>query len=98
MAQVTWSPPWIADSFFATNNPQICTIRTVRIEQDSKGRNETVLELVSESFHVQMSVFGQNLKRLIDAFGDETDDWHGKTVHVESYVEGKQRRRRILID
>lgn len=92
MAQVTWQPTWISDSFFEIANPETAKIVSTEVLQ-SNGKNDIIVQLASERMHVRMSVYGENLKHLIDALGNDTDDWTGATLRVsQTNKDGKKRR------
>jgi hypothetical protein len=90
MTQVTWQPQWIDNAFFLDKDAINCKLLSAVVEQRTNGKQDIVIHLVSETAEARMSVWGMNLKRMIDAFGQNTDKWAGNQVKVQrTLVNGK---------
>lgn len=97
MTQVTWTPNWIDDSFFELDQSPKCKIVAARVEQRDDGRKDIIVEIASKAAHVRMSVYGENLRHLIDKAGGDTDGWVGKFVTVHQIVKGDKKRRILSV-
>jgi len=87
---------WIADNFFIKANPLEAVIVTYRIGKNNYGRDESIVGFDNGTHIREMSVFGDNVERLILAFGDDSDKWIGKKVRLSQTVENGKKVRYVL--
>lgn len=85
---------WLSADDFARANPQQAKIIEVQHEQTENGPDtRLVVHLIALNKTRRMSVFGDNLNKLIDAFTDEDDLWKGHVLNISRLTtpEGKNR-------
>lgn len=89
MVKTTWTPNFIANDFFDSNPKQKCKIAAAyMVTSEKSNKTELQIEVVSDTQHKKMSIWGENHRFLISKFGDETDDWVGKQIFIEIRKKG----------
>ena len=95
--QVSRQVNWIGADHFRAANPVTAAIASVT-QADNRGKPDLQLVMAIDGqldMLVRMSLFGENLNRLIAKFGNETDAWTGKRVQIlrEADVTGKEKKK-----
>ena len=89
MVKTTWTPNYIDNDFFESAPKQKCKIAAAYpVTSEKTGKTELQIEVVNDKQHKKMSIWGENHRFLIQTYGDETDNWIGKTINIEQRKKG----------
>lgn len=81
--QVELKIKWLGERDFAKQNPRKFAITAVKCEKGKYG-NDWIAELQSDGQFYQMSLWGDNLRTLVEKFGKESDNWIGKVISIKA--------------
>jgi hypothetical protein len=75
---------WIETGDFELCNPMPARITALESNPNKWGKQDYVLYVRNESNGVikAMSIFKGNLNRLIEKYGNDTDQWMGKLIQI----------------
>lgn len=68
---------WIADADFQQANPQHFVIMAI-----TQDEGDIIMQMSGACGFRQISLWGENQNKLIDAFGGNTDKWIGKKLSI----------------
>jgi hypothetical protein len=90
MVQAIWQPKWVDTDFFCGMAAVQCKILSAEYVNNDKGKKELNIQVIGNSLQRKMSIYGDNCKVLIDAYGDDTDKWINKRITItQKQVNGK---------
>jgi len=77
---------WLRKADFETTNPISAVVVNVVMdesEEQIKGNYLLILQILPTKLIKTMSLWGNNLLKMIDAWDNETKDWLGKTIEIK---------------
>jgi hypothetical protein len=87
---------WLSDEMFLVANPIAATITAVEEQQNKWNNTEYVVYVRNNTDNVIfcMSLYKDNLNKLIKAYTDESNNWIGKIILIqqEQLLNGKTKR------
>lgn len=96
MVKVQKAERWLSQADFSINNPAKFKIKAVIVDAKEGDRYDYTLNLENTlEQRRNLSIWGDNLNKMIDRFGDDTDNWINKEISiqlVEDVATGKNHR------